>query len=228
MIARGLGTRAAVRAGGVGVDRSVGRARRLRRRHVRPRGPSRAARAARRLDPVLRVPRSARRAPGGQRALSALSPISRGKRVATLGGTTAYQILLDAQRQHRRRCPCRTTTTCIRTADLVAGRVDAVLLDNIIAERSLRRIGRLRDPARRRWRSATTSAVFAQRRRRAARLGERDPARAHARRLAREDVPRVERVGRQRRRSTSRALSADSSGADGARPRHERQCAVAR
>ena len=38
-----------------------------------------------------------------------------GRRVATLGGTGAYQMLLDAQ-PHGGRSRSRTTTTCIRTA----------------------------------------------------------------------------------------------------------------
>jgi His/Glu/Gln/Arg/opine family amino acid ABC transporter permease subunit len=63
-----------------------------------------------------------------------------GKRVATLGGTGAYQMLLDLQ---------GTGGPIVVSydddvhpySDLVAGRVDAVLLDNVIAERSLSRTG---------------------------------------------------------------------------------------
>jgi len=64
----------------------------------------------------------------------------RGRRVATLGATIAYDILLAA----------RDSTGVIAVSydddvhpytDLVSGRVDAVLLDHIIAQRALRRLG---------------------------------------------------------------------------------------
>jgi polar amino acid transport system substrate-binding protein len=63
-----------------------------------------------------------------------------GRRVATLGGTGAYQMLLDLQ---PRGGPIAISydDDVHPYSDLVAGRVDAVLLDNIIAERSLRRSG---------------------------------------------------------------------------------------
>jgi polar amino acid transport system substrate-binding protein len=64
----------------------------------------------------------------------------RGKRVATLGATTAYQILLDA-RDSLDITAVSYDDDVHPYADLVAGRVDAVLLDNIIADRSLRRTG---------------------------------------------------------------------------------------
>jgi len=63
-----------------------------------------------------------------------------GKRVATLGGTGAYQLLLDLQ-PRAGPIPISYDDDVHPYADLVAGRVDAVLLDNIIAERSLRRSG---------------------------------------------------------------------------------------
>ncbi|MEP7086839.1 MAG: ABC transporter substrate-binding protein/permease [Gemmatimonadota bacterium] len=63
-----------------------------------------------------------------------------GKRVATLGGTGAYQLLLDAQPQGGP-IPISYDDDVHPYSDLVAGRVDAVLLDNIIADRSLRRTG---------------------------------------------------------------------------------------
>lgn len=57
-----------------------------------------------------------------------------GRRVATLGGTIAYEILLRAERDHG--------ITAVSYdddvhpySDLVLGRVDAVLLDNVLAER---------------------------------------------------------------------------------------------
>jgi polar amino acid transport system substrate-binding protein len=60
------------------------------------------------------------------------------RRVATLGATMAYQLLLDAQRDHGV-IPVSYDDDIHPYSDLVAGRVDAVLLDNIIASRSLRR-----------------------------------------------------------------------------------------
>ena len=64
----------------------------------------------------------------------------RGHRVATLGATTAYQILLDDSKRGGA-VPVSYDDDVHPYADLVAGRVDAVLLDNIIADRSLRRTG---------------------------------------------------------------------------------------
>jgi polar amino acid transport system substrate-binding protein len=63
-----------------------------------------------------------------------------GKRVGTLGGTTAYSILLDAQTKSHV-IPISYDDDVHPYTDLTAGRLDAVLLDNIIAERSLRRSG---------------------------------------------------------------------------------------
>lgn len=59
-------------------------------------------------------------------------------KVATLGATTAFQILLDARRSSGV-IPVSYDDDIHPYSDLVAGRVDAVLLDNIIAERSLHR-----------------------------------------------------------------------------------------
>lgn len=63
-----------------------------------------------------------------------------GRPVATLGGTGAYQMLLGTQ---GRGAPIAVSydDDVHPYSDLVAGRVDAVLLDNIIADRSLRRTG---------------------------------------------------------------------------------------
>jgi polar amino acid transport system substrate-binding protein len=62
----------------------------------------------------------------------------RGRRIATLGGTIAYEILLKAESEHG--------VTAVSYdddvhpySDLLLGRVDAVLLDNVLAERSMRR-----------------------------------------------------------------------------------------
>lgn len=66
-----------------------------------------------------------------------LSDLAR-RKVATLGATTAYQLLLDAQ-QTDGVIPVSYDDDIHPYSDLVAGRVDAVLLDHIIAARSLRR-----------------------------------------------------------------------------------------
>lgn len=63
-----------------------------------------------------------------------------GRKVATLGATMAYQMLLDEQARSGL-VPISYDDDVHPYSDLVAGRVDAVLLDNIIAERSLRRMG---------------------------------------------------------------------------------------
>jgi polar amino acid transport system substrate-binding protein len=62
----------------------------------------------------------------------------KGRRVATLGGTMAYDLLLDAERSQG--------ITAVSYdddvhpySDLVLGRVDAVVLDNVLADRAMRR-----------------------------------------------------------------------------------------
>jgi polar amino acid transport system substrate-binding protein len=62
----------------------------------------------------------------------------RGRRVATLGGTIAYELLLAAEREHG--------ITAVSYdddvhpySDTAIGRVDAVLLDNVLADRAMRR-----------------------------------------------------------------------------------------
>ena len=64
----------------------------------------------------------------------------RGRRVATLGSTIAYDLLLAA-RDSTGIIPISFDDDVHPYADLVAGRVDAVLLDHIIAQRALRRRG---------------------------------------------------------------------------------------
>ncbi|PYP54903.1 MAG: amino acid ABC transporter permease [Gemmatimonadetes bacterium] len=64
----------------------------------------------------------------------------RGRRVATLGATIAYDLLLAA-RDSTGVLPLSYDDDVHPYADLVAGRVDAVLLDHIIAQRALRRAG---------------------------------------------------------------------------------------
>ena len=62
----------------------------------------------------------------------------RGRRVATLAGTIAYDLLLDAQGQHRI-VPVSYDDDVHPYSDLLVGRVDAVLLDNVLAARAMRR-----------------------------------------------------------------------------------------
>ncbi len=62
----------------------------------------------------------------------------RGHRVGTLGGTIAYEILLDAEKKNG--VVCISYDDDVHPySDLREGRLDAVLLDNIIAARSMRR-----------------------------------------------------------------------------------------
>lgn len=62
----------------------------------------------------------------------------RGKRVGTLGGTIAYEILLDAEKTHGLTAVSYDDDVH-PYEDLQQGRLDAVLLDNIIAVRAMRR-----------------------------------------------------------------------------------------
>jgi polar amino acid transport system substrate-binding protein len=57
-----------------------------------------------------------------------------GRRVGTLGGTIAYEILLRAQRDYAVQ-PVSYDDDVHPYSDLVLGRLDAVLLDNVLAER---------------------------------------------------------------------------------------------
>jgi polar amino acid transport system substrate-binding protein len=61
----------------------------------------------------------------------------RGRRVGTLGGTIAYEILLQAERKHGLQAVSYDDDVHPYT-DLLIGRVDAVLLDNVLAERRRR------------------------------------------------------------------------------------------
>ena len=63
----------------------------------------------------------------------------RGRRVGTLGGTVAYDILLTAARDHGVQ-PVSFEDDTHPYTDLAVGRVDAVLLDNILAERKLKKV----------------------------------------------------------------------------------------
>jgi len=63
-----------------------------------------------------------------------------GRRVGTLGSTLAYRLLL-AEQARSGLVPVSYDDDVHPYADLVAGRLDAVLLDDIISQRSLRRLG---------------------------------------------------------------------------------------
>jgi His/Glu/Gln/Arg/opine family amino acid ABC transporter permease subunit len=63
-----------------------------------------------------------------------------GHRVGTLGATMAYDIVLDAQRRYGV-VPVSYDDDVHPYEDLAAGRLDGVLLDHIIAQRSLTRTG---------------------------------------------------------------------------------------
>ncbi|MGQ0736456.1 MAG: ABC transporter permease subunit [Acidobacteriota bacterium] len=62
----------------------------------------------------------------------------RGRRVATLGGTIAYDLLLSAERDHGIVAVSYDDDVHPYT-DTLNGRVDAVLLDNVLADRAIRR-----------------------------------------------------------------------------------------
>jgi polar amino acid transport system substrate-binding protein len=62
-----------------------------------------------------------------------------GRRVGTLGGTTAYEILLAAGPRHRIETVSYDDDVH-PYSDLLLGRVDAVLLDNVIANRRVRQL----------------------------------------------------------------------------------------
>ena len=58
-----------------------------------------------------------------------------GRRVATLAGTIAYDILLTGEEDYASHSPDLNEDDVHPDSDLVLGRVDAVLLDNVLAER---------------------------------------------------------------------------------------------
>lgn len=62
----------------------------------------------------------------------------RGRRVATLGGTMAYDLLLAAERGHGLTAVSYDEDVH-PYSDLAMGRVDAVVLDHVLAERAMRR-----------------------------------------------------------------------------------------
>ena len=63
----------------------------------------------------------------------------RGRRVGTLGGTIAYEILLKAERDYGLQA-VSFDDDVHPYGDLLLGRVDAVLLDNVLAERRRRKL----------------------------------------------------------------------------------------
>jgi polar amino acid transport system substrate-binding protein len=63
----------------------------------------------------------------------------RGRRVGTLGGTIAYELLLQAARVHGIVAVSYDDDVHPYT-DLAAGRLDAVVLDNVLADRAMRRV----------------------------------------------------------------------------------------
>jgi polar amino acid transport system substrate-binding protein len=75
---------------------------------------------------------------GDARTFRSLADLA-GKNVATLGGTIAYEILLRAERQYGLHAVSYEDDVHPYT-DLLLGRVDAVLLDNVLAERRQRRM----------------------------------------------------------------------------------------
>lgn len=66
----------------------------------------------------------------------------KGRSVATLGGTIAYELLLAAEREHGIRAVSYDDDVH-PYSDLANGRVDAVLLDNVLADRAMRRVSGL-------------------------------------------------------------------------------------
>ena len=77
--------------------------------------------------------------PEDERRIRELADL-RGRRVATLGATIAYDVLLAA-RDSIGLIPVSYDDDVHPYTDLALGRVDAVLLDHIIAQRALRRLG---------------------------------------------------------------------------------------
>lgn len=65
-----------------------------------------------------------------------------GRRVATLGGTIAYDLLLEAERTHGI-AAVSYDDDVHPYSDLLLGRVDGVVLDHVLAERAMRRNGGL-------------------------------------------------------------------------------------
>ena len=92
-------------------------------------------------DPVLPVSRSPHRSRGRSRQVPHARRSERPPcRDARRHDRVRHSARGATHARHHRRC--RTTTTSIRTSDTLIGRVDAVLLDNVLAARSMWRIER--------------------------------------------------------------------------------------
>ncbi len=107
----------------------------------------------------------------------------RGRRVATLGGTIAYEILLQGERQYGLQAVSYDDDVH-PYSDLLLGRVDAVLLDNVLAERRRKNMPGITVQPQAVAMSHYVG-VLASQKRPAARFDRRDPARRDARRDAR-------------------------------------------
>ena len=95
--------------------------------------------------------------------------------MATLGATLAYDLLVDAESKFGVR-PVVYEDDVHPYTDLILGRVDAVLLDYVLAERGVRRNpGLMNQPTRSAL--ATTSGSRRHRTHRASRPDERDSSR---------------------------------------------------
>jgi hypothetical protein len=112
----------------------------------------------------------------------------RGKTVGTLGGTIAYEILLRAEREQHGLHAVSYDDDVHPYSDLVMGRVDAVLLDNVLAERRSAHAGISRIQPQT---VAIGHYVGVLARERAAARRINEILRAHARRHARADLPQV-------------------------------------
>ena len=213
---------AAVRPGRVRVDRSVRRPRRLRHRPERHRGHARAARGARRHDSVLRVSRSADAcATRGRASAFARSPICAAGASARSAARSPTTSCSRPQREHGIQAVSYDDDVH-PYSDLRARprRRGAARQRHRRAARAARR--RASRVSRQRWRSATTSASS---RRANTALRDRvddDPARRHARRHARSDLPASGTSGTTISRRSSRACWRASPSSRSAAPSRDR------
>ena len=196
LIARGTRPRAAVRFVAYRLDRSVGRARRLRHRPERHRGHARPPRRDGGDHSVLRVPRSAHRSRTPTPRASARSPIS-----------PAAASARSAARSPTRSCSragARYGITAVSYDDDVhpySGSAARPRRRGAARQRHrraapMRHADRRSPCSRRRSPSATTSASSRRRTRALRDRDQRHSARRDARRRARGDLPQVERLER--------------------------------
>ena len=164
------------------LDQSVD-ARRLRHRAQRHRGHAGArARPSRRPFPYYEFQEVLTVRAADRDRYHSLADLP-GHRVATLGGTIAYETLL-ARGADRRHPPVSYDDDVHPYSDLLIGRVDAVLLDNVLADRSLRRNAGSRSSLAS-VQTAHYVIILAPSATRPARSRERHPAQRDARRPAR-------------------------------------------